>query len=614
MIVAISGILLLSCFAEAASLDEGQPTVFSTQPKGSASVIAELQKSIETHDDWESSLQTIYDGIALSKTTVADLQNAVDSMNITSTASAEEVFYWYYQLSKFGVALNETTIKTALDTVIMLPDIGGLPYDYTREGIASFLFYNRYVLYAYQWAAQLDYSTSKWNLTEAYNVFNNSITAYGKPALCVGSDRQGWGISYGPRYYDECAETIDMYLTFWQLGIEDGLAQAKYWWNWTNDYIWVADPGYYKYAVKDNVFECEVGGFNHIVWKLYQADPSIPHVANLFIDLKNRALSAYWDSPQWDDYVVKHASANLQQRLANTISSWASLLGFYANMTAEMQNQMRSLLDGSTGPAPAWSLILHSQLYNNATNMFKPVSNAIDNTEATANGAILLMMLSTVPLTGSLAVPLQDCRYQDINNIINGDISSINLATHTVTISVSLPGTFLSMFGTDIFEYTIDHMGIWQLTFTDDWNSLTDKTLLSNLPSTQRYLGLTPTTAPTLSTQTSTPQPTQTPTPSPTTPTPTPSPTTIITPTPINSSTQRPTPSPSPFPTALTSNAPEIETPPTPIIWAVFLALTATAVIVVCVYAWKHKAVSDHKPAAKHKSHASHRSPRRSRS
>ena len=84
--------------------------------------------------------------------------------------------------------------------------------------IASFLVYNRYDLYAYQWASQLDYETSKWNLTAAYAVFNDSVTAYGKPVLSVGDNETGWGIGYGSRYYDEGAETIDMYLTFWLLG------------------------------------------------------------------------------------------------------------------------------------------------------------------------------------------------------------------------------------------------------------------------------------------------------------------------------------------------------------------------------------------------------------
>ncbi len=108
------------------------------QPAGSASEIAALEATVEANGGWNSSLQTIYDGIALGQTTVAELQNAVDSINITSTSAAETVFYWYFELSKFGVPINATTIEAALNEMTMLPSIGGLPDDYSNSGTASF--------------------------------------------------------------------------------------------------------------------------------------------------------------------------------------------------------------------------------------------------------------------------------------------------------------------------------------------------------------------------------------------------------------------------------------------------------------------------------------------
>jgi hypothetical protein len=226
-IITLATILVLSSFVGTTSFASGQTPNSLTQSEGSASAILALEKSIETNGGWDSSLQTIYDGIALGKTSVAQLQKAVDAINITSTASAETVFYWYIQLNKLGGNINETTIKTALDAVEMLPNVGGLPFDYSNGETPSFLIYNRYVLHAYQWAKQLDYQTSKWNISKAYTLFNDSVTAYGKPVLCVGDNGVGWGISYGPRYYDECAQTIDVYLNFWFMGIEDGLTQLS---------------------------------------------------------------------------------------------------------------------------------------------------------------------------------------------------------------------------------------------------------------------------------------------------------------------------------------------------------------------------------------------------
>ena len=489
--ISLAVVLILSSFASGATAN------LSKQSTGSASVIASLENSIDAYGGWNSSLQTMYDGIALGKTTVSQLQTAVDSISITSTSAAETVFYWYFQLSKFGVSINATAIEAALNEVTMLPTVGGLPYDYSNSGLASFLVYNRYDLYAYQWAAQLDYETSKWNISAAYAVFNDSVTAYGKPVLSVGDNETGWGIGYGSRYYDEGAETIDMYLTFWLLGEPDGLTQAQYWWNGVNSNLWdTADysgGSYYKYALSRTAFECDAGGMDQIIWKLYSYDPSISNVNNLLTDMETRALSQGWSSPQWADYVVVHSSSvngtggNSQQRLENTIMSWAAMLGFYGNMTSSMQSQALELLDGSAGPA--WNLTLQSELYDNSTNMFRLHSDASDSVEATADGAVLLMLLSTVPVSGSLAVPLADSKYQDINNIVDGGISNINLASRTVTVSIATPGTFLSMFGTNIFEYNLSSSGVWQLSFASDWNSLNSKTFVSALPSSRIYLG-----------------------------------------------------------------------------------------------------------------------------
>ncbi|MCW4029559.1 MAG: hypothetical protein NWE92_07930 [Candidatus Bathyarchaeota archaeon] len=553
---------------------EDQTGEVATQSTGSAAIIEELVATVADNGGWNSSLQTIYDGIALGQTTVSQLQAAVDSINVTSTSSAENVFYWYVQLNKLGVPINETTIKAALDAVQMLPDVGGLPYNFYNSNTlkASFIVYNRHDLYAYQWADQLNYQTSKWNLTQAYDVFNNSVTAYGKPVLCVGANQVGWGISYGPRYYDECAETIDMYATFWKLGIPDGLVQAERWWNWANAHLWVnSTAGYfYKYGLSSQQFECEAGGFDQIIWKLYNSSPQLSNTTNLFIDMNTRALSQGWSSPQWGNYVVKHASSNSQLRLQNTITAWASLIGFYSNLTAPMQSKVQALLNGTAGSAPAWNLTLQNRLYDNATGMFRMQSDKGLSTEATANGAVLLLLLSTVPVTGSLAVPLQDYVYEDINGIIDGGLSNINIAERTVTVSVASPGTFLSMFGTSIFEYELDSIGVWQLTFDSNWNTLVSKTLLSELPTSRMYIGLTGQTDSTIAPlPTPTAEPTPTPSPSAAPPaiivTPT-VPKTTYTPTPTTTPKSTPTPTPTPTPaepTTTPSTAPTQNPKPT---------------------------------------------------
>ncbi len=501
VIVFLILVLFLGCFSPVLRIAGGETTYQSMQATGSASAIASLENIIEANGGWNSSLQTIYDGIVLGKTTIVQLQNAVDAINITSTSAAENVFYWYFEMSKLGVVINATTIEAALNEVEMLPNIG-LPDDYdntnTGSNIASFLLYNRYDLYAYQWADQLSYETSKWNLSAAYSAFNNGVAEYGKPVLCIGSNGNGWGISYGPRYYDECGETIDMYLTFWLLGVPGALVQAEYWWNWTNVNLWdttYSGGDFYKYAYNWVAFECEAGGFDQIISKLNYYDPTISNTSNLFTDLETRLLSQGWSSPGWLNYVAVHATGvdggggNSQERLENTIMYWASLLGFYDNMTSTMQSQVQDLLEGTAGAAPAWSLLLQSDLYDKSTGMFKIHSDSADCVEATADAAVLIMLLSTVPVNGAIAVPMEDSCYEDINNVIDGSISSINLTSRSMIVSVASQGTFLSMFGTNIFEYDLNSSGVWRLDFASDWNSLTEETLVSLLPTSRIYLG-----------------------------------------------------------------------------------------------------------------------------
>ena len=127
---------------------------------------------------------------------------------------------------------NETTIKWALNSQVMmsngLPDTGA---DTLGGSPEAFLVYDRYLILAYGYAIQYNYELSKWNLTEAYNSFKTSVASATYPAvLWVDSNGHPKMISYGPRYYDECGETIDVFLDFYNLGITSALNDAVVTW------------------------------------------------------------------------------------------------------------------------------------------------------------------------------------------------------------------------------------------------------------------------------------------------------------------------------------------------------------------------------------------------
>ena len=152
------------------------------------------------------------------------------------------------------------------------------------------------------------------------------------PALWVSNDTVASGPWCGARYYDEAAETIDMFLQFWRAGIPDGMIQAEYWWDWTNSNLWntrsYSGGSFYQYASGWSAFECETGGFDSIIWQLYYYNSTTPYMGNLITDAQTRWLSNLWDSPQWRNYVTVHAGlgVNGQTRLQNTIISCCSAL------------------------------------------------------------------------------------------------------------------------------------------------------------------------------------------------------------------------------------------------------------------------------------------------
>ncbi|MCW4023534.1 MAG: hypothetical protein NWF01_00670 [Candidatus Bathyarchaeota archaeon] len=454
---------------------------------GSAAEIQTLINNVASHGGWLQSPQICYDGIVLGQTNVSQLQKVVDDLNRPSSVDWMQIFYWYYVMQKFDVSINQTTIKAALDATPMMQN--KLPKTDNSQGYPAFSVYDRYMVYAYTLADSLNYDTAKWDLNTAYNSFKTAVDNF-KPPLWVKNDTSASG---NGRYYDEGGQTVQMFLEFYKAGITEALSEAEKWWEWTNTNLWntlTSEEGmFYQYSLSREDFECEVGGFNQIIWELYHYNPDTANTNNLLIDLQTRLLSSQWDSPQWLKYVIVHAGlgVNTQTRLQNTITSWAAMLGLTPLMTDSMKATMQEMLNGNNSTnLPAWALLKRSSLYH--SGMFSQTSNVNASPEATANAACLMMYLSMVPVNGSVAVPIQDLRYEDVNNIIDGEISNINLTSNQLTVSVLNPGVFNFLYGSSPVTYDLPTSGTWLLTFASDCNSIENATLLSSLPSSRIYL------------------------------------------------------------------------------------------------------------------------------
>jgi hypothetical protein len=454
-----------------------------TSPSLDFSATWTIQDTID-HINWTYSLDTIYAGSSLGKTTLQQLKNAVD---VLPNSSWMVILDWEVTLRQYGLN-NETTIKRALDGSSMLAN--GLP---DTEG-GGYSVYYRNLLWGYWWASQYSYQTAKWDIVKAEASFKTAIDAANMPRLVIYGDNSSWMIAYGPRYYDETAQTIDVFLEFYQMGITSALTDALTWWGWMNDNLWVVTPPHYDYALAYAGYECEAGGMEEIVWKLYALNGSLTNIDRMFTDADTRFLTSLWGSPQWTAYYcIHHNPENSQRRLRNTIMSWAAILGLYNNMTnsVTIANVQKMLNGSAVGLYPAWSLLTSTGagIYNSSSHLFKMMSSdAADSMDASALAVALMLVTSVSPISGSVGVPINEGHYEYTRNIIDSALWKIDFTSHTMTYPVMNGGTFRFMLGNYPFSYNLSASGLWNLTFTSDWNNITSAVRISDLPS-RIYLG-----------------------------------------------------------------------------------------------------------------------------
>ncbi len=147
--------------------------------------------------------------------------------------------------------------------------------------------------------------TAKWDIEKAYSSFKSAVNSYEMPILLVKENSTGEGSNQ--RYYDEGGQTAGLFLEFYKAGIQDAMAQAQRWWTWPNQNLWntLKSPNgpFYQYSIDREVFECEEGGFNQIIWELYHYNHDTPNTNNLIIDLQTRMLSSN-EQPTMAQYVI----------------------------------------------------------------------------------------------------------------------------------------------------------------------------------------------------------------------------------------------------------------------------------------------------------------------
>ncbi len=313
------------------------------------------------------------------------------------------------------------------------------------------------------------------------------------PFLELDSSGGIHSIDYGPRWYDESMETCDVYLKIARLALEndDGttfnnaLSEANRVWDWINSNLWTGD--HYKYALNWSDYECEVSF--HIIaarLKVYNGG-SITNEDRILTDIYNRLLVNGLGSPQWKNntpVLMHHNPDNSQGRFTNTLPAFYVLHLWSPLMDSTSLSKFQEILD-----TPAWQKLFESTVYDSSTGMFKWTDDASEvSEEATATAIFVLLLMGIKPIDGFLYLPIIENGYED--KLLWTPMIKLDLTNKKLTIPVKA-GTLEFMFGTTPVQYTFSEDGVYEVQFSDDWNSITSATKISDPDPSYYYIDST---------------------------------------------------------------------------------------------------------------------------
>jgi hypothetical protein len=482
------------------------------------------------------------------------------------------------KLNGYSSTIVNNSVFTALEN---MPMCGSLPITYDNSsGIPnSFCVYDRYLINAYQYAQEL--GVSGWNITQAFLDFANAYlqmpiqSQHGEmlwinPAL-------NFSEAYSSRFYDEYAETLNVFLMFAEAGVNATVAYNgqtlspinfadDMWLNVQN--LWTGD--FYSYAYTDlgplkdtpnaptvGVIECEMGNFAQIITEYQNYRGNITYFNRVIQNLEYTLLAENFSSPIWSSVgVLTHATDNSQQRLEETTGAIIALQMLYPDFSSTMKGNFEGMLQNGM-----WQGLLNSGLFSNNQFQFDDCNTTVGSgfsDDASSIGAMTLFLDVIVPGTGYLAMNASNEAYQDYRTCFPTSEWSFNYQTQTITIPV-MAGTLSFIFGTQEVTQNFPSNGVYNIQFADNWNSIKAITQIASLNS----VALQPVTLQTILRPTSTPTPTTT-----TTPIPTSTPT----------STATVTPTPAPLPTSTKNNTALMQTYDIPLIISAVVVMAIVAV------------------------------------
>ncbi|MDH5783080.1 MAG: PKD domain-containing protein [Candidatus Bathyarchaeota archaeon] len=424
-------------------------------------------------------------GVVMHKSSPADFDTWITSR--ANAADWEDAFAVkrYAEQAGYSSSTIDAKVKLALSNIPMFNNYS-LPKTDT-SGSGYFWPWERYVLYGYRYAEELNWETGRWNKTSGFLALKSVRDWYGRAFYRCNPDIPVADSLFGTRWH-QAGSLMDSFFIFYEFGVKDALDYAVQEWRWLNNRLWAND--HFNYA--PNWSGWEVSGISVFpnVAKLHSNGTSLGNWSRVMTDLQFRYISSLWGSPQWHGtYKVAehHHPRNPERRLDGTLDAWIMLNTFCGLFNSGNRTNMKNTLEGN-GVTQAWVGLNASDLRQTTTNLFRLTSSSSYSDSSTASAALSLFLMGISPQDGrGLAIPLISDRHSDYASL-NYRHFEFDYTNHKIKIPVWGGTTLKFMYGktgaTEHFETT----GIYNITFTSDWNSISQVEKVSNLYSNEYYL------------------------------------------------------------------------------------------------------------------------------
>ena len=446
----------------------------------------QIIRTVESVSDWNDLVNI---GTVLCRSSLSDF----DAWITRSADSSDwrNVFYIksHAEHAGFSSSTIDAKVGLALHKMPMFEKYS-LPITNVATDTSPSTFWpqNRAPLHGYRYSRELAQDTDRWNAHSGFLGLKNVRDSLGTPFYSANPDtNEAQVMNYGPRWLD-AGNLMDTFLILSKEGISDSLDYAVNEWVWLNSSLWKSD--HFTYANAWLGWEFSAMDILPNVMRLHLNGRSLNYPERVAVDLQARYLRSSWQSPQWSTIgpvAMHHNPSNAERRLDGTLGAWIMNHTFYSLFDLDNQARMRDMLEGN-GVTQAWKGLVASDLRQDGKDSYKLTSKLQASDQATAESTLALLLLGISPQSGNgLAIPLVSGFHSDYN-ALNSYHFRFDYDGRSIKIPVWSGTQLKFMYGDTPVTRYFEGTGIYEISFSSDWNKITATKYKSTLNPKERYL------------------------------------------------------------------------------------------------------------------------------